>query len=190
VQRWNVQGVDVTVRRSSRARRPHATFRPDRGAELVVPAGMGERAIRRQLKAHASWIVRRAAAAPAPTLGLERRTLGADEGRVAALERIVPIVEEEAERLGVTVSRIAVRDQRMRWGSCSRTGSLSFNWRLVLAPHDVLDYVVVHELCHLREPNHSAHFWAHVELARPRFRAPRAWLARHGWELLAFEPAR
>ena len=65
------------------------------------------------------------------------------------------VADEEAPPLGVAYERIQVRDQRTRWGSCSSRGTLSFNWRLALAPHGVLDYVVVHELCHLREPNHS-----------------------------------
>ena len=72
--------------------------------------------------------------------------------------------------------------------SCSR-GTLSFNWRLVLAPFEVLDYVVVHELCHLREPNHSRRFWKLVEDRRPDWRVHRNWLHVHGPELLAFRPA-
>ncbi|MDQ3823259.1 MAG: M48 family metallopeptidase, partial [Actinomycetota bacterium] len=95
----------------------------------------------------------------------------------------------EAARLGVAYERIAIRDQRTRWGSCSRRGTLSFNWRLVLAPTGVLEYVVVHELCHLREPNHSRRFWALLESARPGYRAERQWLRRHGWELLAYRAA-
>ena len=99
------------------------------------------------------------------------------------------LVEEEAPELGVEYRRIQIRDQRTRWGSCSTTGTLSFNWRLVLAPFEVLDYVVVHELCHLREANHSRRFWRLVETRRPDWRAQRDWLDEHGPELLAFRPA-
>ena len=81
------------------------------------------------------------------------------------------------------------RDQRTRWGSCSSRGTLSFNWRLALAPLEVLDYVVVHELCHLREANHSPRFWRLVGERRPGWREQRAWLREHGAELLAFRPA-
>jgi predicted metal-dependent hydrolase len=99
------------------------------------------------------------------------------------------IAEEEAEALGVSYGRIEVRDQRTRWGSCSPRGTLSFNWRLALAPLEVLDYVVVHELCHLREANHSPRFWRLVAERRPDWREQRAWLRENGAELLAFRPA-
>jgi predicted metal-dependent hydrolase len=98
------------------------------------------------------------------------------------------VLEEEAPAIGVTYGRVQIRDQRTRWGSCSSRGTLSFNWRLALAPLEVLDYVVVHELCHLREPNHSARFWQLVASRRPGWRAQRDWLTRHGPELLAFRP--
>jgi predicted metal-dependent hydrolase len=90
--------------------------------------------------------------------------------------------------LGVRYSRIIVRNQRSRWGSCSSRGELSFNWRLVLAPHDVLDYVVVHEVCHLVEHHHGTAFWKLVERRRRGYRDPKEWLDRNGWELLAYRP--
>ena len=99
------------------------------------------------------------------------------------------VADEVAPSLGVAHKAIRIRDQRTLWGSCSPRGTLSFNWRLVLAPFDVLDYVVVHELCHLREPNHSRRFWRLVEEHRPHWRAQRDWLHEHGAELLAFRPA-
>jgi predicted metal-dependent hydrolase len=98
-------------------------------------------------------------------------------------------VVREAERLGLSYARIAVRDQRTRWGSCSTRGTLSFNWRLALAPPEVLDYVVLHELLHLREPNHSPAFWRLLDLHRPGWRAQAGWLREHGNELQAFDPA-
>ena len=101
-------------------------------------------------------------------------------------ELVAMLIDEEAPEIGVEPARVQIRDQRSRWGSCSTRGTLSFNWRLVLAPFDVLDYVVVHELCHLREPNHSRRFWKLVEQRRPDWRAQRDWLHEHGPELLAF----
>ncbi len=80
--------------------------------------------------------------------------------------------------------RITIRDQKTRWGSCSARGTLSFNWRLMLAPPSVLDYVVVHELCHLTHMDHSAAFWQAVEAAYPDYRTARQWLKDHGHELI------
>jgi hypothetical protein len=80
-------------------------------------------------------------------------------------------------------ARITVRDTASRWGSCSSTRSLSFSWRLILAPDFVLDYVVAHEVAHLREMNHSARFWAHVRTIVPELDAPQDWLKLHGREL-------
>ncbi len=88
-----------------------------------------------------------------------------------------------AARLGVKPSRITVRDTASRWGSCSSARSLSFSWRLILAPDFVLDYVVAHEVAHLREMNHSARFWAHVRSLVPDIDAPQDWLRTHGREL-------
>ena len=97
-------------------------------------------------------------------------------------------VAGEAALLAVRPARVAVRDTTSRFGSCSSSGTLSFCWRLVIAPPAVLDYVVVHELCHLREPNHGPGFWRLVAEARPGFNAERRWLNEHGRELLAYVP--
>jgi predicted metal-dependent hydrolase len=85
--------------------------------------------------------------------------------------------------LGVRPSRVVVRDTASRWGSCSSGRSLSFSWRLILAPDFVLDYVVAHEVAHLREMNHSPRFWAHVKSLVPDMDSPQDWLKAHGREL-------
>jgi predicted metal-dependent hydrolase len=87
------------------------------------------------------------------------------------------------EKIGVKPSRITVRDTVSRWGSCSSARSLSFSWRLILAPDFVLDYVVAHEVAHLREMNHSPRFWAHVRSLVPDLDGPQDWLKTHGREL-------
>ena len=123
-----------------------------------------------------------------PRLGLEELKVSESVARTAARELVTSLAGEEAGHLGVTYQRIRIGGQRTLWGSCSPRGTLSFNWRLALAPADVLDYVVVHELCHLRVPNHSRRFWELVEERRPRWRTQRAWLRELGPELLAFKP--
>ena len=85
---------------------------------------------------------------------------------------------------GGNYSKISIRSQKTRWGSCSAKGTLSFNWRLMLAPPSILDYVVVHELCHLTHMNHSPAFWQAVEKAFPDYKIARKWLKDHGSELI------
>jgi hypothetical protein len=89
-------------------------------------------------------------------------------------------------RIGHKIARVRVRDTTSRWGSCSTAGSLSFSWRLILAPEPVLDYVVAHEVAHLVEMNHGPRFWRLVESLAPESAAPRAWLARHRSRLLSY----
>jgi predicted metal-dependent hydrolase len=108
--------------------------------------------------------------------------------RREARDRLTEAVAHQAPALGVSVTAISVRDQRTRWGSCTRAGRLSFSWRLVLAPPGVLTYVVAHELCHLREFNHSRAFWRLVESVRPDWRDAAAWLREHGPEVHAYRP--
>ena len=89
-----------------------------------------------------------------------------------------------ADIMGVTYHLITIRAQRSRWGSCSSKGNLNFNCLLALVPSEVLDYVVVHELCHLKEMNHSAAFWAEVEKILPDYSAQRQWLKNEGNALI------
>jgi predicted metal-dependent hydrolase len=100
--------------------------------------------------------------------------------RRAARSEIASRVHEAERVLGREASALTIRGQRTRWGSCSAAGALSFNWRLLLGPVDVLDYVVWHEACHLVHLDHSPRFWALVAEHRPRFREPQRWLRDHG----------
>jgi predicted metal-dependent hydrolase len=149
---------------------------------------MADAEIDRIIESHREWLAIERAK-QRPRLRLDPRHISEIEARLAVRELVAMLIDEEAPAIGVEPARVQIRDQRSRWGSCSTRGTLSFNWRLVLAPFDVLDYVVVHELCHLREPNHSSRFWKLVEQRRPDWRAQRDWLHEHGPELLAFRPA-
>jgi predicted metal-dependent hydrolase len=178
----------VEIRRSRRARRWTITIPWGEPVLLTVPVRMPEREIAAVIESHRDWIARERAA-QVPRLRLDAQAISESEGRQAARELVTMVLDEEAPVLGVSYRRVEIRNQRTRWGSCSSTGTLSFNWRLALAPFDVLDYVVVHELCHLLEPNHSPRFWKLVASRRPRWRGQRDWLTAHGPELLAFRPA-
>ena len=105
--------------------------------------------------------------------------------RDAARARFEERVAHDLPVTGGRYNSITVRDQKSRWGSCSSRGTLSFNYRLIFAPPAVLDYVVVHELCHLTHMNHSKDFWRKVASVMPEYKVHRQWLKDHGHELSA-----
>jgi hypothetical protein len=99
--------------------------------------------------------------------------------------RVLPArVRELAARFDLTVTQVSIRNQRARWGSCATGGRISLNWRLVQTPDAVRDYVLIHELMHLRQPNHSRRFWALVARACPDYDTARRWLRAHEAALL------
>lgn len=102
-----------------------------------------------------------------------------------ALQVISERVKFYAPIVGVTYGTITIRNQRTRWGSCSSKGNLNFNCLLMLAPSQVVDYVVVHELCHRKHLDHSAAFWAEVERVMPDYRPYKTWLKENGSRLIA-----
>ena len=106
-----------------------------------------------------------------------------------ARRRIAGLAHAKAGRIGCKVARVSVRDQQSRWGSCSSNGNLSFSWRLILAPEEVLDYVVAHEVAHLAEPNHSPRFWELVDRLSDHAEFSRKWLRAHGPGLHAYGAA-
>jgi predicted metal-dependent hydrolase len=176
------------VRRSPRARRWRLEVPWGEAPRLTVPRSMSQAEVERVLRDKESWIEQQHRR-QVPRLGLEELVVSESAARTAARELVSALADEEAGQLGVAYRRIRIGGQRTLWGSCSPGGTLSFNWRLVLAPAAVFDYVVVHEVCHLLVPNHSQRFWALVEERRPHWREQRAWLREHGPELLAFRPS-
>ncbi|HRV60812.1 MAG: M48 family metallopeptidase [Solirubrobacterales bacterium] len=108
--------------------------------------------------------------------------------RREARKRIEPLVVIEGERLGLEAKKVRIGNQRTRWGSCSTSGTVSFNWRLVIGRPEALHYVVVHELIHLRHHNHSRAFWDALAEAFPDFKREATWLRSNERELLKWKP--
>jgi hypothetical protein len=152
------------------------------GAEVPI-RGVPHRIVHRPEARGGAWLEPAAAGGPvlvvtgAPDF-LDRRVH--DFLKKEARRAIEASVARHAARLGVTISRITVRDTVSRWGSCSATGALSFSWRLILAPPFVLDYLCAHEVAHRREMNHSARYWRVVAFLDPAYGQAEAWLKRHG----------
>lgn len=132
------------------------------------------------------WIethLRQIGPAPTPLTKGEVQTLAREAARIlpGRAAHFAPLV-------GVSYGRITIRSQRTRWGSCSAKGNLNFNCLLMLAPSEIQDYVVVHELCHRKHMNHSDAFWAEVERILPDWREHRRWLRENGGQLIARLP--
>jgi len=165
----------------SRRRTIAVQVRP--GGEVIVraPLHLSERKIRRFVSEHSDWIRRnteklaRAAAEAEPLSETELKSLAKQAALYFSEKATV-----YAERVGVTYGRITIRHQKTRWGSCSAKGNLNFNCLLMLAPEEVREYVIVHELCHRLEMNHSPRFWAEVERVCPDYRKYRKWLKVNG----------
>jgi len=100
--------------------------------------------------------------------------------RKRAKEIITEKVRYYESRMDVKVNHITIREQKTRWGSCSTKGNVNFNWKLILMPEEILDYVIVHELAHLKEMNHSAEFWDEVAAVIPDYKKHRQWLKENG----------
>ena len=106
------------------------------------------------------------------------------ELRRRAATELPPALLALASVHDIAVSRVSIRNQRSRWGACSSRGSITLNWRLILVPEFVRDYVMIHELMHRREMNHSRRFWRHVASACPRMAEARRWLRTEGQRIL------
>lgn len=165
------------------------TIKP--GGEIIIraPRNLTNTAILSFVQEKADWILRtyekQHSIQPPIRSSQEQKQIQALEKRYrdAAKEYIPKRVAYYHQFTGGHYEKITIRDQKTRWGSCSGTGNLSFNFRLMLAPPRVLDYVVVHELCHLTHMNHSRDFWNMVERILPDYKEQRKWLKENGHTL-------
>ncbi len=167
--------------------------RPDGRVLVRAPRRMGERAIEAFLKAREDWILRTRdrLARRRETSEAAGKTLTEAELKALAQQAKADLpgrAAHYAPLVGVNYGRITIRNQKTRWGSCSTKGNLNFNCLLMLAPPQVRDSVVVHELCHLKEMNHSPRFYAEVRRVFPEYDRWHGWLKKNGSALLARLP--
>ena len=175
--------IEYRVIRSAR-KTLQVEIRPDGEVLVRAPQHLADAEIRRFVESKAGWIAEHRAkvkaraeqAADVERLSMEDIRRLADEAAKDIPER----VRRFAPVVGVQYGRITIRNQKSKWGSCSSQGNLNFNCLLMLAPPSVRDYVVVHELCHLIELNHSKRFWTLVAAVLPEYRKEEQWLKTQG----------
>jgi len=182
------KNTQIQIIRSSRKTISMRITGPN-AVEIRAPRNMPQAQIDHFIQQHQAWM---------------EKHLGMVNRREEEISKLPPLTDAEIRALankalayipqraryfsrliGVTYGRITIRNQKSKWGSCSGQGNLNFNCLLMLCPPEVLDYVVVHELCHRKEMNHSPRFWAEVEKIDPNYKAHRKWLKDEGSKLIA-----
>jgi predicted metal-dependent hydrolase len=165
----------IFVRRR-RARRYILRVDPDGRVRVTIPRGGSRLEADAFARRHAAWIAQQRASLVASVVD----PVGREVLKRRATDELPRRLHDLAAQFGLTVTRVSIRDQRTRWGSCGRDGHICVNWRLVLMPDAVRDYVLIHELMHLRRMDHSPAFWRCVAAACPDYATARAWLRLNG----------
>ena len=171
--------------RHLRARRYIVRVDADGRVRVTIPRGGSKKQADAFARTQLHWIEQQRARLTRATLTPDQRH-GLRERAATELPVRVSVLAREHAYVGSTdgtpfyVTRISIRSQRTRWGSCARDGHICLNWRLILMPDFVRDYVIIHELMHLRRLDHSRAFWHLVETACPTYRVARLWLRQHG----------
>lgn len=182
----NIEELHIPVILNRSKRRTLAVTVTSEGTLLVkAPFNMADKEIEQFLKQKRYWIYKQT-----------KQILADNEERVLHSEDEIKQLKEKARNIltnrteyykklvGVSYQKIRIGNQKTRWGSCSSRGTISYNWHLILMPEYIMDYVVVHELCHLQEMNHSPNFWKRVEEIFPDYQDCRRWLKENGSQYL------
>ena len=164
-----------TTRVSKRARRMRITVKQGGEVVVTVPRRVTRFFVERFVRRQAQWITKRVEQMKLAPRSLLNTGSAREfkEKKAEAKRLVISRIRELNRHYGFSFRRVTIRNQKSRWGSCSRLGNLSFNYRIVSLPPAVADYLIVHELCHLREMNHSKKFWALVSQTTPQYRALR-----------------
>ena len=184
------ENAEVSVIRSGR-KTVSIQVKPN---EVIIraPMRMKEKEIEKFVESKRNWIEKHLKSLSEKQKALENIEPYSDEeisSFVKKAKEIIPKkVEFYAEKIGVTYNRITIRCQRTRWGSCSSKGNLNFNCLLVLLPDEIIDSVIIHELCHRKHMNHSAKFYEEVEKVFPEYRKCHEWLNRNGSKYMSRIP--
>ena len=162
--------------RHTRARRYVLRIDRDGRVRVTIPRGGSLREAKAFAARHQAWIERQRVRLQTTALSIDEREAVKVRARAELPGRLLTL----AAASGLQVARVTIRDQRTRWGSCGRDGHICLNWRLMLMPLWVRDYVLIHELMHLKRLDHSTEYWRLVAAACPDYREARMWLRRYG----------
>lgn len=182
-----MEQLTVTIERSSR-KTLSLQVKKDGSVVVKAPLRMPEREIQRFIQEKSQWLHKTVAKVTAANEAAENNRLTDEEicNLAAQAKKILPEkTRVYAQRMGVTYGKITIRNQATRWGSCSSAGNLNYNCLLMLAPEEIQDYVVVHELAHRKQMNHSQAFWEEVSSVLPDYKTQLKWLKDNGRELMA-----
>jgi hypothetical protein len=180
-KQYRIAELRYEVRKSRKARNMRLSVHTDGSVVVTAPWGLGQSAIERIMQEKLYWLrdklahIAKIKTTPLGTLSRDAYLAHKEEARLFIEERL----EALNQVCGYTYHKVLTRNQKSRWGSCSNKGTLSFNYKVALLPQPLADYVIMHELCHLQEQNHSPAFWALVEQRMPDYKERRAKLKAH-----------
>ena len=171
-----VEVAPIYFVRHRRARRYLLRVDHDGRLRVTIPRGGSRREADAFARLHVDWVSRQRARLSQTEFSVDDRRALRSQARAELPSRLHELAAEH----GLQVNRVSIRNQRTRWGSCGRDGHICLNWRLVVMPSSVRDYVIIHELMHLKRLDHSPAYWRLVAAACPSYREARLWLRAHG----------